>query len=81
MRLKLTNQHLDYHGFCDDWHSATHSGVYDDECELCNNEFEDEDEFLELTCTHIFHTHCIRFASYGADHTCTTCGTVHVNQN
>ena len=56
MRLKHTNEHVDYDGHCDDWDDNTHAGTYDDACTICNVEFEDGDEFLELTCTHVLHT-------------------------
>ena len=57
--MKEVNEHVDYPGHCNDWDEDIHPDQYDNTCRICNKEFEDGDEFLELACTHVEHTSCI----------------------
>jgi len=59
MVMKENNEHYDYPGYCNDWDSDVNEAQYGATCLICNNDFEDGDEFLELPCTHVFHTSCI----------------------
>jgi len=63
MRMKLNNEHIDWPGHCDDWDDATHADQYETNCLLCIEAFQDGEEFLELMCTHIYHTTCLETAS------------------
>ena len=65
MRLKELNQHIDFPGHCDDWDQNTHGAQYANVCNICQEQFEDGQEFLELECTHVEHTECIVNAAWG----------------
>ena len=73
MILKEDNKHYEWEGFCSDWDTNTHWGVYDNKCTICKLTYEDREEFLELTCTHLFHTHCLESIFSGEDLICDTC--------
>lgn len=48
-------------------------GVYDTDCKICGNDFEDDEEFLEMHCTCVVHTFCLMEASGGEDFRCNNC--------
>ena len=73
MRLKELNAHIDFNGYCGDWEDETHGEQYENNCLLCIEAFQDDEEFLELRCTHVYHTKCIEEASDGANFNCPTC--------
>ena len=59
MDMKEDNEHIDWPGYCADWDSTVHAAQYMNVCNVCQNIFQDGEEFLELPCTDVEHTDCI----------------------
>jgi len=80
MRMKENHEHIDFNGYCDDWEEEVHAEQYDNYCLLCVEEFQDGEEFLELRCTHVYHSKCIEDASNEANFNCLTCQSVNIRR-
>ena len=75
MIAKNQNKHVLFHGYLDDWDPLTHGLQYDGECHICEEYIQEDEEFLELECTHIEHTKCIELTMVNNTHSCAECNT------